>query len=119
MEIDKGLTLDEYRKVANTTAVYPEKGTGSLVAVNYAAIGLSNEAGEVLGKVKKCWRDDGMVITAEKSQAIIDELGDVMWYAQRLADELEVDLMEVMRKNAMKLLDRKARGVIKGSGDNR
>ena len=37
----------------------------------------------------------------------------------RLADELGLDLSQIAQENMDKLLDRKARGVIGGSGDNR
>lgn len=47
------------------------------------------------------------------------EIGDVLWYAARLADELGLSLSQIAEDNMDKLLDRKARGVISGSGDNR
>jgi NTP pyrophosphatase (non-canonical NTP hydrolase) len=112
-------TFAEYQQSTDQTAVYPDVGAGSLFAVNYCAIGLSNEAGEVLGKIKKAWRDDGMTITPERKAAIIDEMGDVLWYVSQLANELGVSLGEICENNMKKLLDRKARGVIQGSGDNR
>jgi NTP pyrophosphatase (non-canonical NTP hydrolase) len=47
------------------------------------------------------------------------EIGDVLWYVARLADELGIDLEEIATYNMNKLLDRLNRGVIQGSGDNR
>ena len=52
-------------------------------------------------------------------QAMSSEIGDVLWYAARLADELGLDLGQIAQENMDKLLDRKSRGVIGGSGDNR
>lgn len=112
-------TFDEYEALCAKTAVYPEVGEGTLIAVNYAAIGLSNEAGEALGKVKKAWRDDGMTITPERRAALLDEVGDVLWYAARLATELETSLEQVAKGNLDKLAGRLERGTIGGSGDNR
>ena len=107
-----------YQEALNETAKYPEKGTGSLIAVTYCALGLG-EAGEVQGKVKKIWRDDNGVISDEKRAAILDELGDTLWYVTRAAHELGSSLEEIAFNNVVKLRDRNARGVIQGSGDNR
>ena len=104
--------------MAHYTAAYPEKGTRSAMALAYVGLGLG-EAGEVQGKIKKVLRDDGGVITDEKREAISAELGDVLWYLAGVATELGVTLDDIARDNIAKLLDRKSRGVIGGSGDNR
>jgi hypothetical protein len=46
------MTFNEYQSKAVETAIY---GTGSTII--YPALGLANEAGEVLGKIKKVLRD--------------------------------------------------------------
>lgn len=111
--------FEVYQNKCAVTALYPQVGEGTIVAINYAAIGLSNEAGEVLGKVKKAWRDDDSTVTPERKEALLDELGDVLWYAARLASELEVSLQDVADRNLVKLYGRLERGTIQGSGDNR
>jgi NTP pyrophosphatase (non-canonical NTP hydrolase) len=88
-------------------------------AVYYLTMGLVSEAGEVAGKVKKALRDHNGQISEERNLAIADELGDVLWYVARLADELHWDLNQVARNNLQKLADRKERGVICGDGDKR
>jgi len=112
------LTLTDYQKATDATAAYPGAGTGSTEAVVYCALGLG-EAGEVQGKVKKILRDDHGVITEEKRLEIYKELGDVLWYVARLAKELGFPLNNVAEANLLKLEDRKSRGVITGSGDDR
>lgn len=112
-------TFTEYQEATEQTAVYPEVGTGSIIAVNYVAVGCGNEGGEILGKVKKAWRDDGMVITEKKKEELVGEMGDVLWYLSQLSNELGVSLGAIAERNIDKLLDRKARGVLGGSGDNR
>lgn len=109
----------DYQVSTRETAVYPEVGEGSLIALNYVALGLAGEGGEVAGKVKKIWRDDAGIITGAKAEAIEAELGDVLWYLARFADELGVSLQDIAQANLDKLNSRKARGVIGGSGDNR
>ena len=46
-------------------------------AILYPTVGLTNEAGEVAGKVKKIFRDKGGVIGEEDRAALKSELGDM------------------------------------------
>jgi len=75
--------------------------------------------GEVLGKIKKVLRDKNGEFTPETNQAIGDEIGDVLWYMAALARDLNLSLEDIADRNIAKLLDRRARNVIQGSGDNR
>lgn len=121
--------FDDYQVEAAATAVYP--GQGKFVGLAYASLGLNGEAGEVAEQVKKTWRDQpeeevngsvfdkDIVITEERRQACIDELGDVLWYAAQVATELGVNLSDVAKRNQEKLYSRKERGVIAGDGSNR
>lgn len=118
MPVDSSLTMNTYQQRAGTTAMYPERGTGSQIALAYCALGLG-EVGEVQGKVKKVIRDADGVVSDEAREAIVGELGDCLWYIAMLADELDVSLGEVAHHNLQKLASRKHRGVITGSGDNR
>ena len=97
---------------ASTTAIYPIEQN-----IEYVSMGLANEVGEVLGKIKKAIRDDIDIQTLRDQ--VKDELGDVLWYAAMLAFEFGLNLSEVANHNHQKLLDRKERQVIQGSGDNR
>jgi NTP pyrophosphatase (non-canonical NTP hydrolase) len=109
------MNFNEYQQKAKGTAKYPVIGHG----VIYPTLGLTNEAGEVAGKIKKIFRDkDGVIGEAEK-EALKAELGDVLWYIAQVATELGLSLEEIAEGNIAKLLDRQARGKIKGDGDNR
>jgi len=110
-----GFSFSEYQKACAKTAIYP--GRGELYGLLYAVLGLSGEAGEVANKVKKILRDAKTV--EEVRAALTDELGDVLWYAARLASELNTSLSEVARRNIEKLQSRAARGKVTGDGDNR
>lgn len=101
--------FDNYQRQAVETAIYP-----STAQVLYPAMGLANEAGEVLGKVKKIIRDGQF-----NRDDIADELGDVLWYAAALARDLNVDLSTIARRNLAKLASRKERGTLGGNGDKR
>jgi len=47
------------------------------------------------------------------------ELGDVLWYLSQLSTELSISLEEVASLNIEKLISRKKRNKLHGSGDNR
>jgi len=108
-------TFNQYQNATAQTAKYPPSH-----ALEYLSLGIASEAGEVAGKMKKWIRDgDSKMTRDEWVQAMSSEIGDVLWYSARLADELGLSLSQIAEDNMEKLLDRKARGVIGGSGDNR
>lgn len=85
----------------------------------YPALGLAGESGEVLEKLKKILRDKEGTISPEELIEIKKELGDALWYLTTLASELNLCLEDIATSNIEKFLDRRARGVTSGSGDNR
>ncbi len=105
----------EYQERAKQTAKYPVIGHG----VIYPTLGLTNEAGEVSGKIKKIFRDKQGVISETDRTALLAELGDVLWYLAQVSTELGLSLDEIAEHNIAKLLDRQMRGKIHGDGDNR
>jgi len=113
------MTFDEYQKQALKTAYTDPKYVGTITEQTIWALGVAGEAGEVVEKWKKIVAYNGGVITAEDKLELQKELGDVIWYIAVLADSLGISLEEVMVINVKKLTDRKARGQIKGKGDNR
>lgn len=82
----------------------------------YTTLGLAGEAGELANKVKKLIRDGE---TAELIEGIKGEMGDVLWYLSAMCDDLGVTLGDIAQCNLDKLQSCKARGQIKGGGDNR
>lgn len=89
-----------------------------------SAMGIFGEAGEVAEKVKKLLRGDSGDFTVEgmdekTKTAVMLELGDALYYISRLAKIMGFDLQAVADMNISKLASRQARGVIKGSGDER
>ena len=109
LAIAEVMTADFYEARANNTAIFPKEK-----ALEYLALGLTSEAGEVAGKVKKIIRDG-----KGNKEAIAYEIGDVLWYCAVLASELGVSLNTIMQKNLEKLHGRKERGTLAGSGDSR
>ena len=108
------ITANKYQTEALKTASYDSK-----YKILYPALGLGGEAGEVMNKVKKIFRDDGGKLTKERALAIAEELGDVAWYLTVLSHEIGYELGDIMEMNISKLHSRKQRGKIHGEGDNR
>jgi NTP pyrophosphatase (non-canonical NTP hydrolase) len=113
--ITEVITPDLYERLAGETAIFPKEK-----ALEYLALGLTSEAGEVAGKVKKLIRDGEDVEGFEmKKIAISHEIGDVLWYCAMMAKEVGVPLADIMQENLDKLHSRKKRGTLQGSGDDR
>ena len=109
------MTAEFYEMKAGQTAIFPKDK-----ALEYLALGLTSEAGEVAGKVKKLIRDGADMEGYElKKIAISSEIGDVLWYCAMMAKEVGVPLNEIMKENLKKLHSRKERGTLSGSGDDR
>jgi NTP pyrophosphatase (non-canonical NTP hydrolase) len=109
------LDFEEYQRRAART--------GGAVDVNhpivYPTLGLTNEAGEVAGKVKKIFRDRDGVVTDDDREALTRELGDVLWYLAELCTQLGISLEDVAAANIGNLEDRTERGTLAGDGDCR
>ena len=104
------MDFDEYQDATEETAIYPED-----IGLIYTTLGLAGESGEIAEKLKKFLREGD----DEYIEEMEDELGDVLWYLARAADELDLSLDDVAEKNLDKLLDRKERDVLTGQGDDR
>jgi NTP pyrophosphatase (non-canonical NTP hydrolase) len=109
------MELSDYQERSRATAVYPGAGANLL----YPTLGLCGEAGEVAEKIKKMVRDDAGVLSPERREALAKELGDVLWYVAQLATEAGLDLDAIATGNLDKLLSRRERDVLRGSGDDR
>jgi NTP pyrophosphatase (non-canonical NTP hydrolase) len=113
------MELNEYQKKARETAMYPRMGNNYI----YPTLGLAGEAGEVVEKIKKLMRNDGVEtpdeLSVEKRDEIIKEMGDVLWYLSQLASEIGVPFDTVAERNIEKLASRMERGVLNSEGDNR
>lgn len=137
-ETDNNINLiDRYQRIATKSAIYP--GQGTPFGLMYAALGLA-EAGEVQNKVKKAFRDDGVIsfgtmrdhetgcyanvvdyagLTPERRAQIIKELGGALWYIAAVCNEIGATMSEVALQNLEELCSRGERDTLRGDGDNR
>ncbi len=91
--------------------MFPVKDEDKL---NLFAFGIAEEAGEVLGKLKRRLREGGV-----DTSDILLELGDLLGYMSCLANELGTDLETIANLNVEKMEKRKNQKSLVGSGDNR
>jgi NTP pyrophosphatase (non-canonical NTP hydrolase) len=113
------MNFNEYQE----KCAYSDVGTSAQDCINpgwlYYVLGIGDEAGELLGKIKKLFRDHNGVITDEFKKDLIKEMGDYHWYSARLCSAFGIDYNEVAIQNLKKLKKRVENGTIHGNGDNR
>lgn len=99
------MDLNEYQQRAGDTGVYQGRGSGSIEALAYTALGCAGEAGEVANVVKKRLKI-GEQLDADSKEKLLEELGDVMWYVAMAASEAHLSLELVAQWNLSKLQHR-------------
>ena len=85
------------------------------------AMALSVEAAELMEHFQWLTEDESRRLAPEKFNAVRDEMADVLVYLVRLADKLDVDLLDAatkkIAKNAEKYPASKVRGSMKKYSD--
>ena len=114
-KVGQNMSFDEYQEEAGKTAKFPD----DVPPLFYNAAGLCDEAGEVMGVVKKFYRDrEALDLTLDRDK-LVKELGDTLWYLSQAARMAQITLGEVAETNIEKLRGRRARNTIHGEGDER
>jgi len=113
------MKIEEYSQKALSTLTSTHDYGDISSELMAQVLGLIGESSEVAEKFKKIIRDKSGVLTDEDRQEIVKELGDILWYVNSVATLMGSNLEEVASKNLEKVLSRKERGQIHGSGDNR
>jgi len=111
------MEFSNYQNQSKRTAVYPNQN--SMQGLQYVGLGLCGECGEVAENIKKAIRDDSGEITFERQEALIKEMGDVLWYLSQIATELDITLETIALRNLAKLRKRQRDDTLHGSGDER
>ena len=97
------MTMNDYQRYAQRTS---RKDIGKRDHLFNGIMGLCGEVGEVADLVKKHEFQDGRPIHT----ALIDELGDVLWYIAETASAIGVDMETVAKHNIAKLARRYPEG---------
>tara|TARA_R110000772_G_scaffold150855_1_gene261585 strand:- start:77 stop:451 length:375 start_codon:yes stop_codon:yes gene_type:complete len=108
------MDFNKYQETAVSTAIYPDTHR-----ILYPALGMAGEAGEVANKVKKIIRDGTDNLPEDWKDQLASEIGDVLWYCAALSNDIGIPLARIATQNRDKLLERKQKGTIGGSGDKR
>ena len=125
---DNNNLLEKYNDLIQKSKIYPENRP-----IEYPSLGLAGEIGEVAEKVlglcatggkvdetvKKTMRDNNGVFTKEKTEAILKELGDVLWYITAMAQDMGYTIEDVIQNNFNKIQKRINTNTQHGQGDNR
>lgn len=111
---DEEFTFDSYSRRALSTSICPDG-----MDILYPLIGLTGETGEVAEKVKKVYRDKDGYFDPITRWEILKELGDCLWYINKMVVDLGFTLEEAAMVNLEKCYKRRAENTLHGNGDNR
>lgn len=108
------MDIDLYQERAMSTAL------DSALNFMYLSAGSTAELGEALGILAKHARDNpGQPLSEEQRNDLTKEIGDVYWFLALFQHLVGIKGSDVLQVNVDKLMSRKKRGVIGGSGDER
>lgn len=92
------LTIRDYAKAARRT-MNPKLTWEQ--ARNHALFGIGSECGEILGLYQKTYQGHEL-----RKDAVMDELGDLMWFIMELCYAEKIDPQDVLEHNVDKLIKR-------------
>ncbi len=101
-ENKKKISLQEYQKFCKATA---KKFDISEHEIFSWGLGISGEAGDVAGCIKKTFFHGN-----DQRQGIRENIGDVMWYSAMICNYFGWDLQEILNENIEKLKKRYPQG---------
>ena len=96
------MTLHEYQRLARRTQNRELTGFARKM---HALHGMAGEVGEIHGIFQKQYQGHNVV-----RDALIDEMGDLMWFIAELSDVIGITLEEVCKRNIEKLKKRYPEG---------
>ena len=104
----------EYTDYQIKTTWYAHANENNAPELSYLALGLAGEAGEFADAVKKLVREVGQrdddayyrEMKLHVRDKLIDELGDVLWYLNKLTTFFGLTIEDLMIANTVKLHER-------------
>lgn len=106
-----GLRVDNFTELVHQ--IKTREDTRSTLVKMPIYVGRVNEV------AKKMIRDNGGVFQKDKKTLVFEALVELMACLVEVSRTFHLNLDDIAKANINKLLSRKARGVIQGSGDNR
>lgn len=110
------LTLEEVALYGDKLGVPPVHVSGSR---GLTVLSIVAQSSEMAGVVKKAIRDNDGFVSTEGRVKLVQSLWLTVWLLDGLCHHFYTTRYAVMNENLNKLADRKSRGVLQGSGDNR
>ena len=95
--------FESYTDFALSVAKWPAPGIDN--PCTKIALGLCSEAGEFAAEVERTW-GRGKAIEYQQRDAMMLELGDILYYVALAAHALGVSIEDVMSRNVAKLKER-------------
>ena len=105
------MTLNEYQQKAARTINGKLDNTD---LVKHSLLGLASEVGETCGIFQKEYQ--GHAVKLEK---VVEEIGDIFWFAAELCTALGISMDEVAERNINKLFGRYKNGFTESESVNR
>lgn len=115
----KDVNMNGFQAECRKTAIYRNNMQSLQERMSYCVLGLTSEAGEVAGKLKKVMRDNNGYLGFQEAHDIRKEVGDVLWYCAMILDELQLTMGGCADTVLQKLAARQSNGTLQGSGDER
>jgi NTP pyrophosphatase (non-canonical NTP hydrolase) len=115
---------EEYKKIIKDVSIYPKgefSNNGCLIDMSdiYLIPAIAGEVGELTGWYSKIIRDKNGYMDDDDIEDMLSELGDILFMVSSLATLYGSSLKNIAAMNAEKLISRKKRNVLGGSGDKR
>ena len=93
------LTMNDYQRQALEASVYPDKGTGSPIALADVALSIASDTGAIQTKVARIFREMESDLSTSERANLVADLGRLQWCLAAFAAELGVDLETVAQAN--------------------
>lgn len=91
-----GKYLEHYPEFVTSRTKNLDTGNENLL---HPAVGISGEAGELLDAIKKVW----IYNKATDVENIVEELGDILFYIQMMANIFDTTIEDLIEENVRKL----------------
>jgi len=97
------MKLSDFQAAVFKLSDYPDKGNNFIIP----GFGLSEESGEVVGRIKKTLKNKGGKFSEDDLDNLHEELGDTLIYLSELCDEFGFKLANVAKNAIIKLEEKK------------
>ena len=95
------MMMDIYQECTKDMAAYPGAGEGSLDALIQCTLGINKQAGKISRSMQ------AILDPRQAAAPMVEQLGVLLWWTARCADELGVSLEELAELNLGEWMDKR------------